>query len=83
MNVEAVASVRQVKVPVGAEDRTVQAGGIRREIPARDHHFPDLGYAVVVAIFETKQVGRRGDIQAAAIPDRPAGRVNLSAKTLA
>ena len=71
MDVEAVPSVREVQVPVGAEDRTVQAGGIRREIPSRDHYFPDIGPAVVVSILETEQVGRRGDVQAAAIPDGP------------
>ena len=69
LNVEAVAAIREVEIAVRPEERPVQTGGIGRHRPAGNHDFALVGDAVAIGVVEAQQIGRRGDVEAAAIPD--------------
>ena len=63
-----VPSVGEIQPAVGAEEGAVEAGGIRRKVPAGDNHFALVGHAIAIGVRQADQVRWRGDVQATAVP---------------
>ena len=75
--------VREVEPAVGAEEGTVQTGGVGRQRPSGDHHVAPVGHTITIGVLEPEQVGRRGHIECIAIPHGAGGQGEMIGEDLA
>ena len=67
-----MAAIGEIEHSVGSEERAMQAGCIRRHVPAGEDHFFAAGRAI-----KSQHIGRRRHVEAAAIPDSAGGKCEV------
>ena len=72
-----MAAVCEIKPAVRAEERSVQAGRVGREMPACDDHFPLIRHPIAIGVPQPDQVRRSRHVEAAVIPDSAGGKRQL------